>query len=210
MSTHECGSVVRQIASAVILTLAIIASPAVAQKADRPAVKVGDTWQFAEYYIAPPQKKPNLVWVITAVTPAGIAGTENGAPLKLTADLNMVESPRSDHSDWRLLSFPLEVGKKWTFSNEFVQKDVDYKGRLDMSVTVVGREKVRVAAGEFDAFKLEAKGKSGVDGGSGAGSIDVARTYWYAPAARTIVKQETRNPTRGSETIELVSYKLQP
>lgn len=210
MSTHGCGFAVRRASSAVVLALAIVACPAVAQKADRPAVKVGDEWQFAEYYVAPPQKKPSLVWVITAVTPTGISGTENGAPLRLTADLNIVESPRSGHSDWRLLSFPLEVGKKWAFSSEYVQKDVDYKGRLDMNVTVVGREKVRVAAGEFDAFKLEAKGKSGVEGASGAGSIDVARTYWYAPAARTIVKQETRNPTRGSETIELVSYKLQP
>ena len=210
MSTHGSGSVVRQVSSAVVLALAIIASPALAQSADRPAVKVGDEWQFAEYYIG----------AAAAETESRLGGhlrhacRNRGHRERGAADADPGPEHRrvaaDDNSDRRLLSFPLEVGKKWTFSNEFVQKDVDYKGRADISVTVVGREKVRVAAGEFDAFKLEAKGKSGVDGASGAGSIDVVRTYWYAPAARTIVKQETRNPTRGSETIELVSYKLQP
>lgn len=210
MSTHQCGSIVRRVSSAIVLVLAILASPALAQKADRPAMKVGDAWQFAAYYTPPPPSKPNLNWVITAVTPTGITGTENGAPLKLTPDLNMITSPRSDNSDLKLLSFPLEVGKKWTFANDFLQKDVSYKGRSDMDVAVIGYEKVRVPAGEFDAFKLEAKGKSGVGGAANPGSTTVARTYWYAPAARAIVKHESRNPNRGIETIELVSFKLQP
>ena len=187
--------------------MALIASPAVAQKGDRPAVKVGDEWQFIEYYVVPIQK-PNVIWVITSVTPAGISGTENGKVLKLTPDLNVIESPRSDHSDWRLLSFPLEVGKKWAYSDDFLQKDVDYAGHSVVNVAVVGREKVRVPAGEFDAYKLEAKGKDGVRGGPPA--RDVTRTYWYAPAARAVVKSQTTNPTRGPETIELVSFKLQP
>ena len=207
MSTHGCGYVARQASLAVGLALTLIANPAVAQKVDRPAVKVGDEWQFIEYYVVPIQK-PNLIWVITSVTPAGISGTENGKVLKLTPDLNVIESPRADHSDWRLLSFPLEVGKKWAYSDDFLQKDVDYTGHSEVNVTVVGHEKVRVPAGEFDAYKLEAKGKDGVRGGPPA--RDVTRTYWYAPAARAVVKYQTTNPTRGPETLELVSFKLQP
>jgi hypothetical protein len=207
MSTHGCSFVARQVSSAVVLALALIASPGIAQKADRPAVKVGDEWQFTQYMLVPVQK-PNLTWVITSVTPTGIAGTENGKPLKLTPDLNVVESPRADHSDWRLLSFPLEVGKKWAYSDDFMQKDTDYAGHHEVNVTVVGHERVRVPAGEFDAYKLEAKIKEGVQGGPPA--RDVTRTYWYAPAARAVVKYQTTNPSRGPETLELVSFKLQP
>ena len=123
MRTHECGSVVRQVSSAVVLALAIIASPALAQKAERPAVKVGDEWQFMHYTVVPIQK-PNLVWVITSVTPTGIAGTSNGQPLTLTPDLNIIESPTRKFSDRRNLSFPLEIGKSWTYSNQVEFKDL--------------------------------------------------------------------------------------
>lgn len=207
MSTHGCSFVARQVSSAVLLALALIASPGIAQKVDRPAVKVGDEWQFTQYMLVPVQK-PNLNWVITSVTPAVISGAENGKPLKLTLDPNVIESPRADHSDWRLLSFPLEVGKKWAYSDDFMQKDTDYAGHHEVNVTVVGHEKVRVPAGEFDTYKLEAKIKEGVQGGPPA--RDVTRTYWYAPAARTVVKSHTTNPSRGPETVELVSFKLQP
>ena len=146
--------------------------------------------------------------MIASVTPTGISGTENGKPLKLTLDLNVLESPWADHSNWKLLNFPLEVGKKWAYSDDFLQKDTDYAGHHEASVTVVGHEKVRVPAGEFDAYKLEAKIKEGVQGGPPA--RDVTRTYWYAPAARAVVKTQIMNPSRGPETIELVSFKLQP
>ena len=122
MSTHQYGSVVRQVSSAVVLALAMIASPAVAQKADRPAVKVGDEWQFIQYVVVPIQK-PNVAWLITSVTPTGIAGTSNGQPLTLTPDLNIVESPTRKFSDRRVLSFPLEIGKSWTYANKVESKE---------------------------------------------------------------------------------------
>jgi putative ABC transport system substrate-binding protein len=35
-------------------------------------------------------------------------------------------------------------------------------------------------------------------------------TYWYAPAARAIVKSVTHNPYLGMSTVELVEFQLQP
>lgn len=209
MSTNERSSVVRLAFSAVALSLAIIANPALAQTADRPTVKVGDEWQFVEYYVAPIQK-PNLIWVITAVTPAGITGTENGKPLTLTPDSNMVESARRKHSDLKMLSFPLEVGMSWAFSNDFMNKEAFAPGRSDVKVTVAGYEKVRVPAGDFDAFKIEAKGKMGIEGAAGAGAIDTLHIYWYAPTARAVIKQVYRDAKTGEKVTELVEFKLQP
>lgn len=96
--------------------LALVVSSALAQKAERPDVKVGDRWQFVVYY-ASPSTKPNRNWVITSVTPAGIDGTENGEALKMTPELNVLESPRSKDSNPKSLSFPLEVGKRWRYAS---------------------------------------------------------------------------------------------
>ena len=209
MSTHQYGSVVRQVSSAVVLALAIIASPAVAQKADRPTVKVGDEWQFMQYVVVPVQK-PNLVWVITSVTPTGISGTSNGQPLTLTPDLNIVESPTRKFSDRRVLSFPLEIGKSWTYANKVESKTDQGDWRMDAKVTVAAYEKVTVRAGQFDAFRIEAKGKGGQQGAAGAGAWEFVETSWYAPSARAVVKEVYRDGMTGERILELVSYKLQP
>lgn len=57
-----------------------MASSALAQTTDYPAVKVGDRWQFVVYYTTPPTE-PNRAWVITSVTPTRIDATETGEPL---------------------------------------------------------------------------------------------------------------------------------
>ncbi len=206
MQSLSRGSVVRRFLSMSVLAYAVFALPALAQKADRPNVKVGDQWRF-EVRLGPSGvKTQDIDWVITSVTPAGIEGAENGKPLVLTSDLNVVESPRSKNSDSRLLTFPLEVAKHWQFTDNMLVKDVDVQQRADFTVMVVSHEKVRVLAGEFDAFKLEAK-NSWVSGGA---SGETTRTYWYAPSARAVVRMEIRDTVRGLTTSELAEFHLQP
>lgn len=206
MDTFSRGSVVQDVLSVVVLGLVVLANPVLAQKADRPNVKVGDQWRF----VVTPSTSPNLTWVVRSVTPAGIEGTENGEPLLLTPDLNVLESPRRKDSDRRLLNFPLEVGKAWSYDSDYLLKDTGVNGRGDYSVTVLLYGKVRVPAGEFDAFKLESRGS--FKGMSRAGPVSglISTTYWYAPAVRAIVKEEVRDPYRGPYTFELVEFKLQP
>jgi hypothetical protein len=209
MKTNERGSVFRFVSSAVVLLLAILASPALAQSADRPIVKVGDEWQFIQYNLVPIEK-PNLVWVITSVTPEGIAGTSNGMPLTLTSDLNIIESPTRKFSDRRNLSFPLEIGKSWTYTNQVEFKDLGGTTRMDAGVTVTAYQKITVRAGQFDAFKIEAKGKWGQEGAAGLAATEFTETSWYSPSARAIVKQVWRDPQVGERVLELVSFKLRP
>jgi len=76
---------------------------------------------------------------------------------------------------------------------------------------VVAYERVTVPAGEFAAYKLEAKSHMG--GKSPKGSLIDAEsftTYWYAPAARAVVKWVQRHPYLGPSTVELATYALQP
>ncbi|SPJ18841.1 conserved hypothetical protein [Burkholderiales bacterium] len=52
-------------------------------------------------------------------------------------------------------------------------------------MTVVGCEKVRVRAGEFDAFKLKWQSTWLDKTNNNPGTTE--STYWYAPAARNVV-----------------------
>jgi len=185
------------------------AGAASAAKAERPEIKAGDRWKFA---CAEGRKKSDRLWVVTSVDPTGIKGTWNGQPLAMTLDMNEVDSPEHTNTDKRLLSFPLEAGKQWTSNNKFVDHtNKDVKGSEKYSVQVADYEKVRVPAGEFDAFKLKAKSSFTAEDGS-AGTHEF--TYWYAPAARAVVKEMDQVTWAGGgwpeTTCELVEFQLQP
>jgi hypothetical protein len=198
------------LALSVPFTLALLAGSALAQSTERPSVKVGDQWQFVVYY-GTPSKEPNRVWVINSVTPAGIEGTENGEPLMLTPDLNVLESPRHKDSNPKALDFPLEVGKRWRYISDWVFKVKGSTGSSVIDVAVVGHERIMVPAGEFDAFKLVAHGTiRGISGINSQIDGETSATYWYAPVARAVVKAVYHNPYLGTSTVELVEFQLRP
>jgi hypothetical protein len=192
---------------AVAVTL-LFPTCALGQVADRPDIRPGDEWKFAAYYTVP-TTTPNRAWVITSVGDAGIEGTENGEPLRLTRDLNVVESPRDKSSNFRLLEFPLEIGKRWNYVNDWSFKMASSRGRSTVEAEVVGYERVGVPAGEFDAFKVASREKlSGTSPAGARFSGEITRTYWYAPAACAIVKSVTHDPYIGTTTVELVAFRL--
>lgn len=181
-----------------------------AEDAGRPHVSVGDSWLFAVYY-AVPSTTPNRTWTITSVSPDRLVGTENGEPLTLTGELNVVDSPRQSESNPRMLSFPLKVGKRWQFKSEWLFKPKSSRGTIAMDVVVVGNETVDVPAGKFEAFRLEATGELG--GSSPSNTFyagQTTTTYWYSPVAKAVVKSVHHNPYQGTTTVELVSFKARP
>jgi hypothetical protein len=206
----KCNAAAPRTTLIAVLLLALLTDSALAQKADLPDVQVGNQWQFVEYYTVP-STTPNRAWVITSLTPMGFEGTENGERLMLTRELNVLESPRNKNSNPKALSFPLEVGKRWRYESEWVFKPKGSKGSTIVDVVVVGHEKVKVPAGEFDAFKLAAKGSlHGVSPIKSVYAGETTETYWYAPTARAIVKSVRHNPYLGTTTVELVEFQLRP
>lgn len=181
-----------------------------AQTAQRPVVAVGDSWHFAVYHTVP-SRDSNRTWVITSVLGDRLHGTENGEELILTDELNVVDSPRLSETNARALSFPLEVGKRWRYTSDWLFKPKSSRGSIDVTVAVVRYETIEVPAGRFEAFKLEAIGELG--GVSPARSIyagQTTTTYWYAPAARAIVRSVHHNPYLGPTTVELVGFTIGP
>jgi hypothetical protein len=113
------------------------------------------------------------------------------------------------------LDFPLTVGKHWEvhYREEHPNKDHAWED-FSSTYTVVGVEHVEVAAGKFDAIKIEAEGRwlaetapsntiaTAAQGASGTATITTqigtanarrieGRTYkafWYVPSVRRWVK----------------------
>jgi hypothetical protein len=195
---------------ALLLMLGSLLVPAAqAQLALTPSVAAGDEWRFAVYYTVP-SAVPNRSWVVKSVNSVHIEATENGEPLVMTRELNVLDSPRHSESDPRALSFPMRVGDRWRYSTDWLFKAKTSRGNLIVDVKVVSYEAVRVPAGIFEAFRLEAKGQLG--GNSPSNTFfagETATTYWYAPVARAIVKSVHHNPYQGTTTVELVDFKLQ-
>lgn len=190
--------------------LSLFAGPALAQKTERPEVKVGDRWQFVRYFSIA-STTPNLTWEIHSVTKTEISGTENGELLRLTPDLNVIDLPTSNQSNPKALSFPLEVGKRWQYATDWLFKPKGSRGSLVVDVEVVAHERIAVPAGEFDAFKLISRGSlSGTSPINSQYDAVITTTYWYAAVPRAIVKSVSHNPYLGVSTVELVGVQMRP
>jgi hypothetical protein len=195
----------------ILLTLGCLdtADSLAAERAERPQVKVGDQWRFAVYYTVP-STEPTRVWTVTSVGATTIEGTENGEPLMLTTELNVLESPRDKQSNPKSLDFPLVVGKQWRYTTDWLFKPKGSRGSIAVDVVVDAYQKVTVPAGEFEAFRLISRERlSGTSPINSQYAGEVTRTYWYAPAARAIVKMVSHNPYLGPSTVELVAFELQ-
>jgi hypothetical protein len=200
----------KQLRSALFIAAAMFSAAASAQQADRPPIEVGDRWEFVVWYSVP-ATTPNRIWIVTGTAHDGIDATENGEPLRLTVDLGVLDGPTQASSNPRPLDFPLTVGKRWEYDNRWTFKPKRSKGSARVDVVVAAYESVRVPAGTFDAFRLESRERlSGMSPINSRYDGETTRTYWYAPAARAIVKTVSRNPYLGPSTIELTSFALRP
>lgn len=185
-------------------------APAAAQapSGEMPTIKVGDSWKWVRSDRRTGIKEAETVRTVTAVTAERIEGTENEGYFVLTRELHQLESPEwARKGDPRFVDWPLAVGKKWSFKYVQEGKAPRYSVRWTYDAEVVGQEKVKVPAGEFDAFKIVYKGSWNNDTSRANGASSV--TGWYSPAARASVKTEIQAGNTYSLT-ELVELKLQP
>lgn len=160
-----------------------------AEIAQAPIIKIGDQWKFEQTDRRSSVKEPIIVQRITAVSPTQIEGLENEERFVWTPELNLIESPLiTVTGEAKRLAFPLEIGKKWEYEYNFTNKVRAAKGRWKLDATITAYEKVKVPAGEYDAFKIEYTGFWHNDTKGKSGRLKI--TNWYAPTARNIVRSE--------------------
>jgi hypothetical protein len=188
----------------------VVCMPAAAQAPSgaMPTMKVGDSWKWLRVDRRTGLTEAETVRTVTSVTAERIEGTENDGKYVMSPDLQVLETP-----EWvrtgspRFTDWPLAVGKKWSFNYVQEGKVQRYSVRWTYDAEVVAQEKVKVPAGEFDAFKIVYKGFWNNDTNRRNGSS--ISTGWYAPAARASVRTEVQSGNTLSQT-DLVELKLQP
>lgn len=185
----------RHIASIGTLCIALLSMSCWADngpRAEKPDVaKVGSYKEYVDRVMSVPCKR----WQITETNANGFMITQcrnmfmhfsvenDYNPVKLvTADGDVIVEYKPYYPQ---LVFPLEVGKKWSGKYNGFATTEDGKWDGNVTCEVKAFEKVKVAAGEFDAFRIEC-----VDNWKAmfffSGTTNSTR--WYAPKARVVVK----------------------
>ena len=98
--------------------------------------------------------------------------------------------------------FPIEVGKKWTGEYAGFTEDTGDKWKSKTQCEATAFEKVKVVAGEFDAFRIDC-----VDNWRAllVFSGEKKSTRWYVPKLGTVVKVLHDDP---KWNYQLTGYKL--
>lgn len=209
-------------ALATLTLLQVRSLHAQSEKWERPDVKAGDSWTYQQKDLWTKLVRPPYTLTVEAVSDTSIKAKytiNDGRHFDwvYTRDWNVAErGSRKFKPYWPAYSWPLQVGRKW-------KGDTSWPGLASMpglwkgtfQSEVKGVEKVTVAAGTFDAIRIERRGRYSTNAHSGSWNGwggEIFETVWYAPAVRQAVKF-TYTDTSGARILrkdetELVKYKL--
>lgn len=205
----------------------IVQSVSVSVKSALP--KVGDSWSYTYKDLWGIKPEQILKYEVVSVADKEIHDrlTVNGKTVdeKIFRDTPSVVSrdfsdkdPRAELSPYLQAFGELKIGDKWE-NVPFIRSPGHTGAPWLLTGKVVNHEVVKIAAGKFDAIKIEISGnRPNLWAGSSAGfgvPVRVEHEVWYAPSVKRVVKQVTYtyagNMGRNAfdkDSFELVSYKL--
>jgi hypothetical protein len=185
-----------------MLFMVLCAAPSVGQlllRADRPDVKVGDSWVYQERIVGTGGKRE--LWLRVTLVDADRIVTETGPALGVwtfTRDWNPVERKAGDKVFDSLkphmphFRFPLELGSTWeaAFEREIVGTSGMRHAKWQWKGRVVAAEAVTVPAGTFQTLKIASDGTYASREGGRSWTGSHKDTLWYAPEVKRFVKRE--------------------
>jgi hypothetical protein len=162
--------------------------------------KSGDTWTYALHDGYTKIARGTVSKRVTAVGADGItiAVDQNGreSTERYTSDWNWRERPMTNLQNFRYdpaypaLPFPLESGKKWSTRVNATDPATGRVNSVRVDGEVLGWERVRVPAGEFDALKVKRVVYAG-NAEPFLGEEKINEVDWYAPKIGRIVRHES-------------------
>jgi hypothetical protein len=207
-----------------ILTLSL-GTPCLAQTlppAERPDPKVGDSAVFRNLDVRTGEKR-DISMVVISVDADKIVNETSGSTSgtrTYTRDYNLREIKTGEKITfiakpfWASLRFPLEVGQTWdgSFESEQVARPRNRNVQWRWKANVVAAEEVTVAAGTFQAFKIEYDGRYFAHQGNRSWTGSHKETAWFEPEINRFVKRELEVRAPGvnfldQHVIELISFK---
>lgn len=163
-----------------------------------PQTKIGDYWEYAvrDGYTGIPQgvyryevSRVEGDRIIVNVTHEGrlvdtlvYAAGWNGRELPVTPLQRFRYDPALTS-----YPYPLEPGKSWQTALDATDVATGHRFRARVHGKVVGWERIKVPAGEFDALKIQREVFAGNMEGSRT-QEEILETDWYAPSVRRAVR----------------------
>jgi len=164
-----------------------------------PPVSVGDSWTYQWHDGYTQFSKGTYRYTVTAIAPQRmtVQVTRDGEPAStqiFTRDWNWLEKPMTNLQNFRYsppypaLPFPLEAGKTWQAYITATDPATGQTNRVRVDGDVLGWERVKVPAGEFDALKLRRLVYAG-NADYDRGEENISEFDWYAPRIGQVIKQ---------------------
>jgi hypothetical protein len=165
-----------------------------------PSIAAGDSWTYRvrDGFTGLPRDDQRHQVTRVGGDRIEVAGTvERGDGSQVyDRDWNWLRRPATDLQTfeyspaYQAFSFPLTPGKRWT--SEATATDPRDGRRFPVRIEgrVLGWERVRVPAGEFDALKIERRVFIGYWEYTRRGHSEIHEIDWYAPSVKWAVKRE--------------------
>jgi len=115
----------------------------------------------------------------TIVSTDGVLGMTIGKDTIPLSDIVKPEASKTPKYDW-----PLEVGKKWKYENNWTSQD-GTTGSQSQDAEVLSYQEETVEAGTFMAYTIQYTGKTTNSRGY---SADEKEVWLYAPEVKTFIK----------------------
>ncbi|MDT9000714.1 hypothetical protein RQP53_15670 [Paucibacter sp. APW11] len=181
-----------------------------AEAAQLPVFKVGDQLVFALKDLLTKLPADDEAMIVGRVDEAGTTFVDGAGAIVRVYDGSWAATQINGVAyspPIKALDFPLAPGKSWSHENSSLSAACG-KQTTKLKSEVKGWEEVEVPAGRFKALRIDSKGYWR----NGCGNDQLSYRFWYAPAVKSIVKNESIIYAGGrmfSGTLsELKSYKL--
>lgn len=185
---------------------------------DRPEVQIGDRWSWQHTNGLVNERDFTFIEdvVESSDTEINVRVRIKGKPNSAVAIYSREWNPK-DVSSARFdpmlkeYAFPLNVGKKWDGSADKMLFANGKHGKFTIKGEVVGFEKIKVPAGDFDAYKISLH-IDAISEDEDANIGNTVETIWYAPAVKRYVRYENTfsrdGRVRSKDINELLDYSL--
>lgn len=196
------------LAAAAVALLGACASPlpqtpptGLANEVAAPAVQAGQYWRYAvsDGYTRLPrgQIEYRVAGITSDSMSVEVKDDRATTTETYTRDWNWLVRPATNMQSfiyqpaYQAYAFPLSAGKRWRWQGAATDPVDNRSFPIRIDAEVLGWEKVRVPAGEFDAVKVRRYvslnyWKQGIRGESW-----IIETDWYAPALGQVARRET-------------------
>jgi hypothetical protein len=194
----------------------------VAARIEAPPVSAGERWTYRAHDGYTRIERGTYRETLVDVGPQALTVqvSRDGTPdqtLRYTRDWNWLDKPMTNLQNFRYdppypaLPFPLHAGKSWRTGVSATDPVTGRVNRVLIHGEVLGWERVRVPAGEFDTLKIRRVVYAG-NAQFFRGEEEIVEYDWYAPALGHVVKRsessEYRDTSRGCDKALIVGCRL--